>query len=337
MYRWIATLLVALMLPTPGTASPVQFGVNTKFQQGLTSARMIDLIIDSGVSINRDVITWQSVEAKPNELVWTGYNRNVYEALNQRGIKTDVVLLAGNANYEGGHFPSEPATIQAFARFAGFVATQLRGQTVAFEISNEWKPTMGATRRLTMVDYVNLFVAAAQAIHAADPSARVVADPAVFAGLPAGPIPRSTSVIGAAIRRGLQAADGVVVHQYPYQRRDLRFAAAQRAMVAAMTRRAAWLQTLAGRPMPLYVTEFGWPMIDTRGLTSAVQAAQLRETALSLAKMDFVRLAVVYELADSCVDPRNIECTFGLHTREPGGVFVSKPAKEAFRSVAEAP
>lgn len=325
-------LLILLFLASPAALSAAEFGVVTKFQQGLTGPRMIPLMRDAGVSINRDAIDWRDVEAVRGQLVWSPTNAGIYSTLKQNGIRSDLILKMYNPLYDGGRFPTSPAAIAAYARFAAFVARQVGSQTVAFEIGNEWQPSAGIAGRTTSVNYVNLFVAAANAIHAVNPSLKVVADPAIFAGLPAGAIPSPTTTVGASLRRALSVADGVVVHIYPYQFQGMTFAEGQAYLVQSMTRRADWLRAIAGRPMPLYVTEYGWPLIAARGLTPQMQAVQLAQTTRQLAAMDFVKLAIVYELVDSCTDMTNIECTFGLHQRSPTHPMVAKPALAAFRS-----
>lgn len=322
----IHVALLLVMSCGTAQAQAVRFGVVTKFDQGLTDMRAVDLIRDSGVSVNRDVVNWQRVERIRGRHVWNTQNAAVFSALKGRGVVTDVILTTRNALYDGGDFPTSPAAVAAFARFAAYVATTLRGQTVAFEIGNEFRPSPKAR----FADYVTLFVAAADAIHAADPGAQVVADPAIFANMPATAIPAPGTPVGDAARRALRVADGVVVHQYPHQQRGMTFPQAQAAMVAAMTKRAAWLRALAGRFVPLYVTEYGWPQVAARGLGAPEQARQLAATTRALAAMPFVRVAIVYELADSCTDPTNVECTFGLYGRNATGL-VPKPALKGFR------
>jgi trimeric autotransporter adhesin len=325
------------VLSLTNAASAAEFGVVTKLDQGAQGLGQIGLIRQAGVSINRDQVTWRNVEATRGVLGWPANTAALYATLKQSGIRTSVVLSTSNPNYDGGRFATTPAAIAAYARFAAHVARQLRGQTVAFEIGNEWRPTQGVNGTTTMVDYVNLFVAAANAIHAVDPAAKVVADPAIFGYLPSGAIPAATTTVGAAARRGLRVADGVVVHQYPYQYGGMKtLADAQAYLTTAMTRRAAWLETLAGKPVPLYVTEYGWPLLAGRNLTQAEQATQIAETTRRLAAMPFVRVAIVYELIDSCMNKANIECTFGLYERGPQSTIVPKPALVRFKQAVEA-
>jgi hypothetical protein len=323
-------IFFVLLLCTSWTAaeasSDVRFGVVTKLDQGMFGKRTIDLILDAGVSTNRDVVSWQKIERSNGHYLWDPQNVTMFSALKDRGIKTVLVLTMRNELYDDGDFPKSTAAIAAFGRFAAYVAEQLRGQTVAFEIGNEVR----LTRTFRPADYARIFVAAANAIHAVDPKVAVVVDPAVFAKLPATAIPAPGTPLGDAARSALRVADGVAVHQYPYQRAGMTFAQTQAAMVSAMTRRAAWLATLAGRPTPLYVTEFGWPQLTQRGLNAEEQARQLAITTRALAAMPFVKMAIVYELADSCTNPANVECTFGLYARRASGL-VPKPALQAFR------
>lgn len=311
---------------TAQASSGVRFGVVTKFDQGMFGKRSIDLILAAGVSVNRDVVSWQKIERVRGRYDWSPQNVAVFSALKDKGITSVLVLTMRNGLYDDGDFPKSSAAVAAFARFAAHMAQKLRGQTVAFEIGNEVRLTP-TTRP---ADYAALFVAAANAIHAVDRSVAVVADPAIFANLPATAIPAPGTAVGDAARRALRVADGVVVHQYPYQRAGMTFAQTQAAMVTAMTRRAAWLATLAGRPTPLYVTEFGWPQLAQRGLNAEEQARQLAITTRALAAMPFVKMAIVYELADSCTNAANVECTFGLYARRASGL-VPKPALQAFR------
>jgi len=329
--------LSLLLVAASAQARATEFGVVTKLNNGSQGLGQIGLIRQAGVAINRDGVTWAQVEKARGVLTWPAATSALYAALRQNGIRTSVVLSTSNPNYDGNRFATSPAAVAAYARFAAHVARQLRGQTVAFEIGNEWRPTQGISGTTTMVDYVNLFVAAANAIHAVDPDARVVADPAIFGYLPSGAIPAATTTVGVAARRGLRVADGVVIHQYPYQYGGMKtFADAQAYLTMAMTRRAAWLETLAGKPVPLYVTEYGWPLLAGRNLTQAEQATQIAETTRRLAAMPFVRVAIVYELIDSCVNKAHIECTFGLYERGTQSTIVPKPALVRFKQAVEA-
>ena len=329
------TLFAIASAGSPALAQPVEFGVNTKYDQGATGPATIDRIRDVGVTINRDAVNWQTVETAAGGLVWPARYTSLYAALGNRGIRSTVILTTRNTRYDNGRFPTSPAAVAAYARFAAFAARTLGRSAIAFEIGNEFRPSEGVSGMTTSRDYVTLFVAAANAIHAVDPAAKVVADPAIFANAPATVPLEAGTPIGDAARQALQVADGVVVHQYPYQFAGVTLAQAQSAMVAAMTRRAAWLEALAGRPIPLYVTEYGWPRIAARGLSGQEQARQLAATTRALAAMPFVRVAIVYELADSCTDPGNIECTFGLYARGPKGL-VAKPVMAAFRGAVAA-
>jgi hypothetical protein len=323
-------LLLALLLIQPcaeaKAASAARFGVVTKIDQGIFGSRTIDLIRDAGVSVVRDTVSWQKVERVRDRYFWSAQNEAAFLALKDGGISAVLVLTMRNDLYDGGEAPKSSSSIAAFARFAAHVAQKLRGQTVAFEIGNEVR----LSRTFRPADYAALFVAAANAIHAVDPEVAVVADPAVFDNRAAKAIPKLGTPLGDAVRRALRVADGVAVHQYPYQRIGMTFAKSQEFMVAAMTRRAAWLEVLAGRPIPLYVTEYGWPQLAGLALGAQEQARQLGMTTRALAAMPFVRMAIVYELADSCSAPAATECTFGLYERSSAGL-VAKPALREFR------
>lgn len=319
-----------LGLAAPAVAQPVQFGVVTKFDNGSMGLNAIDRIREAGVTMNRDGVGWRTVEASKETLVWPERYTSLYAALENRDIRTTVVLGTRNPLYDRGLFPTSPAAVAAFARFAAFTARTLGSRAVAFEVGNEWRPSPGISGQTTYVDYVRLFVAAANAIHAVDPNAKVVADPAIFAYAPATSVPAVGTPLGDAARRALAVADGVVVHQYPHQLQGMTPAQALAYTVSAMTRRAAWLEAIAGRPVPLYVTEYGWPRIPARGLTAPVQAQMMAATTRAFAAMPFVRVAIAYELVDSCTNEANSECTFGLYARGPQGP-VARPAMAAFR------
>lgn len=325
-------LLSLLLMIVPVTISAAEFGVVTKFHQGMSGTRAIPLIHNAGVSINRDAISWRQVERVRGKYVWSLRNATLFSALKASGIRSVLILQMHNINYDSGKFPTSPEAVAAFARFAAFVAQRVGDQTVAFEIGNEWRPSDGLHGRTTSRDYVNLFVAAADAIHAVNPSLKVVADPAIFAAMAATAIPAPTTPVGASLRKALAVADGVVIHMYPYQFMGINFAEAQAYMTTAMTRRADWLRAIAGRPVPLYVTEYGWPQIAARGLTPQMQAVQLAQTTRRLAAMDFVKVAILYELIDSCTNAANVECTFGLYQRRKYQSLLAKPLLDAFRS-----
>lgn len=164
-------------------------------------------MFDAGVNFIRigqyenssDYTGWDWVERKRGEYSVVPELDDYVDSLVENGVHIEIQLLYGNPLYTspagrlpetinpapgGAHNPDRslyalfwppktPEQIEAFAKYARWMVNHFRGRVEYYEIWNEpninyWNPTPNPE------DYGRLFKAAADAIHATDPKAKVV-------------------------------------------------------------------------------------------------------------------------------------------------------------------
>ena len=168
-----------------------------------------------------------------------------------RGQSPLVVLAYGNRHYDGGGLVVSRAAIDAYANYAGFVASELKGQVRQFEIWNEWNSGFGSKPKVNRGDaqaYVRMLAPAAAAIHAANPEAEVIGG--VTAGVD---LEWFRELIAAG---GLAHLDAISAHSYTLFRREIN---PEGAIVSLDKLHALLEEAEPQREIPVYVTEIGWP------------------------------------------------------------------------------
>lgn len=213
--------------------------------------------------------------------------------------------------------PDDPAD---FAVFAGAAAARYGDRIDRYEVWNEpnsgfrfWQ--VGDPPRLAgdPAGYADLFVPAANAIHAADPNSEVEVGSVFYHGqaIPSGP-----DFIAAAVAHRpeiLDVADAVSFHPYTLYPPN----AAPEADTNGQIPVTQMVTDIEGAApgLPVVVTEFGWPVWDT--VTEDQQADWIiREIALLHASG--VRDTCVYTLQDHPGPLGSPEDAFGLAERDSG-------------------
>jgi hypothetical protein len=234
-----------------------------------------------------------------------------------------MVLAYGNRHYDGGGLVVSPAAIDAYAKYAGFVARELKGQVRQFEVWNEWNSGFGSKPKVGRGDaqaYVRMLEPAAAAIHAANPDAEVIGG--VTAGVD---LKWIRELIAAG---GLRHLDAISVHSYTLFRREKNPEGA----VASLDKLHALLERAEpGRKIPVYVTEMGWPTNQGKhGVTERDAAMYLARFTLLARTRPWIGGIWWYDLIDDGDSDTKSEHRFGLvrRTLEP------KPAMHAAKSVA---
>jgi hypothetical protein len=349
-----ALAMAALCL---GTSDPcraqrqLQFGVGTHIS-AVEPTRTELATLDATF---RDDVPWSRIERTPGHLEYaasfSSLDQIVTDAL-KRNKQPLIVLPNGNKIYDGGGQVTSPEAVAAYARYAQFVAHQLKGRVTQFEIWNEWEEGSGAPKNAPNkgdpVAYANLLRAAYPAVKAGNP------DAVVIAGAIAG---SDTPWVQKFVQAGgLRYLDGFSIHPYVHCNAAVpgapthlnisslpkHVAAGGSALVSAST--SAELRPIggtpeqsialvdqlkttldgvsAGRPIPIYVTEIGWPTsVGQCGIPDAVAAAYLQRFMLLAAARPYIAGVWWYDLVDDGPDPGNREHRFGLlhqdHTPKP--------------------
>jgi hypothetical protein len=317
-------LMLVSFAPGPAHAEDAGFiaGVDTHFAQAPeTDLQGMRLLRSSAFTSLRDEVYWANVETLPGYLAvplhWTQY----IEDAHAQGVRPLLVLDYGNKLYDHGDKPRSAAAVAAFARYAGTIAAKFRGKVKMYEVWNEWSNSLGHTSPGTMVDYLPLLHASAVAIRAADPAAHVLADGILWSdGAP--------GVIEQAIQSGaLRDADGITLHPYFYNRGTDHSPEAWARYVQEVEDRMRLAN--GDKPVPIYLTEIGWPNSNTKnGIAAGLQAAYAARVYLLSQTMPFMGGLWWYDLRDDGLNPGNDQENFGLARPD----FTPKPA---FRAVAD--
>lgn len=146
-------------------ASP--FGINTAFRPGTTNLlERIEAMQRIGIKWGRQDFTWREIEKAPGVYDWSGYDRLVDLCL-QHGL-----LLFGNFAYAPAfHDPRTENGAEAYARFAAEGAKRYAGKVDDWQI---WNEPNGGFWKGSPEEYARLLARSGEAIHQANPKARVL-------------------------------------------------------------------------------------------------------------------------------------------------------------------
>lgn len=272
----------------------------------------LEVVQEIGVTTLRTDVRWDQVEPQQGVLDWSTYDPVVDELL-AMGVEPLALLAYGNpwasSDPEADAFypPDDPAD---FAAYAAGSAEHFAGRISRYEIWNEqnagyrfWKPGLDGDP----IAYGELFAAAADAVHAADPQATVLIGGTFFH---AQIITGAEEFLAAMPQAAWDAADGIAFHPYTFYPPSVPPEYAGESDVSlgndeipltSMIDRLRPVAADAGRPdLPLVVTEFGWPSWGD---------VDLEEQA------DWAERSVLQGLASGV----GTWCGYTIFNREPGG------------------
>ncbi|MEI6502844.1 MAG: cellulase family glycosylhydrolase, partial [Armatimonadota bacterium] len=304
------------VLPTPladGAKSP--FGVCTHFGQGGAAASLMPLIARAGITYYRDEIYWGGVEQEKGKLAIPDGCRAWVKLGKQLGLEPLIIVDYSNGVWEPtGDFPIHTESRAAFARYAGFLAQQLP-EIQHFEIWNEWTGGCGMNGRTgTAADYAPVFLESAKAIRQANPQAQVVGIGGEWDWAQFGPM--MSGGAGAAM-------DAATIHPYMYPGLP--------GQPFGEHLRKAGAETLvaAGKPLPVWITEIGWPtQRDGRG-SSFLHQARCLVRMMTTALASDVRRVFWYDFKDDGTDLIYNESNFGM-VHHDSFALAPKPAYVAY-------
>jgi polysaccharide biosynthesis protein PslG len=324
-----ARILLALLLGLfiGPSAGAFEFGVCTHLALKRGNAeQVLSLMSAGGFNSFRDDAFWGAIESEPGTHRFPekyGELRKAMAGAAARGQKPMVVLAYGNRHYDAGGLVVSRSATDAYAKYAGFVARELKGQVRQFEIWNEWNSGFGSKPKVNRGDaqaYVRMLEPAAAAIHRANPDAEVIGG--VTAGVD---LKWFRAFIAAG---GLAHIDAVSVHSYTLFRREIN---PEGAIVSLDKLHALLEEAEPRRVIPVYVTEIGWPT------NKGKHGVEEREAAMYLARFTLLArtrpwIAGVwwYDLIDDGDSDTKSEQRFGLVRRS----LAPKPALHAAKSVA---
>ncbi|MFL6602483.1 MAG: hypothetical protein ACJ8R9_14260 [Steroidobacteraceae bacterium] len=360
----LLTLVLALAMPCHAQRK-LEVGVGVHmgdYPLPATQAALNDL----NVSLRADV-PWKDIEVTPGNLQYPTSASSPLGKLDtlvtdavRRQHKPVLILAYGNKAYDGGGLITSQRGIDAFAKYAAFTVAHFKGRAADFEVWNEWNHGVGVPpERRVPGDaraYVNLLRATAQSIKSANPQARVLG------GAVAGT--DTAWITQFAQAQGLQYVDGLSVHPYvhcnaravPRAPGDLKLQGKLYNMSSGSPvirvsqsgpvlspiggtpeQAIAWLdqvkalldQYSPSRPVPVYVTEIGWPTSKGQcGVPPEAAAAYLQRFMLLAATRPWIAGVWWYDLFDDGDDPGSREHRFGLagKNRSPKAAYAALSA-----------
>jgi hypothetical protein len=313
----LATLLAFLIFP-PSAGAAMEFALQDDdvfvHQRGYDRDRALDHAVALGATRIRVNVLWART------LVSGGSTHPVYDfsaidalqaAAEERGIALQLTL-AGPApawatrDRRVGNFAPDPVK---FGAFAGAVAEHFAGRVDRYSIWNEpnWSTWLAPAQRSASL-YRKLYRAGYAAVKRADPEAQVLIGELapVGGGRAIAPLKflRDLTPRGSAPLK----ADGFALHPYQFMSAptfvagkpdDVTIGTLSRLTRAldALGRRHA-LTTPKGRPLDLYLTEFGYLTVGSRAQRASVRATWLT-SALAVARRNpRVRQLLQYQLVD---------------------------------------
>ena len=143
------------------------FGINTALRPGAADLEArLRLMQEAGIKWGRQDFTWRQIEREPGKYDWKAYDELV-EACQAHGL-----ILFGNLAYAPSfHDPLTPEGIEAYCAFARAAVQRYKGKVDYWQI---WNEPNGGFWKGTPQQYALLLAAAGQAIHEANPDAKVL-------------------------------------------------------------------------------------------------------------------------------------------------------------------
>lgn len=322
------SIWVLLCLLILGSALvPVQ--ANTDFILGVATHltrqprpidQSLDALADAGVISLRDDADWSRVEQERGVLKIPAQWDEVVDGAEKRGIKPLLILDYGNQFYDGGDKPVSPEAIAAFTNYARFLAQHFQGLVAYYEIWNEWDHGAGHTTPGTAASYVRLIRSVYPEIKKLDPKAKIL-----VGGMTAGGV--RGDFLSQILKLGaLDYADALSLHTYVHCQKGR----AAEDWVIWMREVGDKLELLAGKKVPVYITEMGWPTHHGPcGISEQTQAENLTKMFLLSKTLPFIKGIWWYDLQNDGLDPMNMEHNFGLLDHE----LRPKPAYLALKRI----
>ncbi|MDN6856560.1 hypothetical protein QO207_08165 [Pseudomonas sp. CAN2814] len=303
---------------------PAEFIVGASTHQNIRSGNrdgINRLAREAGIVSFRDDAYWSSVERERGKLSIDAAWRAQLRSTRSLGIST--LLILGNENqFYGNAKPRDDASREGYLRYVRYLVRSFKGQVAFYEVWNEWD-VENPTDKDFSDDYLSLVRATAKVIREEDPQAKVLAGAVTLKGIRQGFAERL------AAGGVLDVADGISLHPSVYCEGEMSTPEAWLNWFQGVNQK---LQNAAGKPVPLYFTEFSWPAHEGDcGISRERQAAYLARAYVLVRSLPNVKGAWWYDLVDDGIDRREMEHNFGLLTASGQ----PKPAYHAMASIAD--
>ncbi|MDE1166978.1 MAG: hypothetical protein PW845_16770 [Pseudomonas sp.] len=329
--NFIAWLLLGLPLAQAAHAEDhFIVGVGTHLMDRDTDLpRAMRLLSDVGATSLRDDVYWSSVEGQPGQLGIYPRWRELLASASKRHLSKVMILSLGNQYYDNNAKPRNAGVKAGFARYVDFVSKAFVGQVDYYEIWNEWDLENDIDRALfkgrsLSDDYVQLVKDTAAQLHQNDPKARVLAGAITTQGIRQGFADRLVQA-GA-----LDKVDGLSLHPYVHCEKN-GGGNTPESWIKWLGEVDQRLTALAGRAVPLYLTEMSWPSSDEPcGVDEKTQAMYLARAYFLAKTRPNIKGMWWYDLLNDGLDPKEREHNFGLLRND----LSEKPAYGVLKAIA---
>jgi len=301
---------------------PFIVGVGTHlFNKNSSPASAMRLIRDAGIDSVRDDAYWSTVEPRRGLLhldpAWPAYLSKAQE----HRLRPLLILGYGNQFYDNSAKPRSPQVRIAFGNYANFVARELGDSVNFYEIWNEWDRESPGDAALSS-DYVTLVADTAQRIRTQNRQVKILAGAVTSKGIDSG---FANRLIEADV---LSKVDGLSLHPSVYCRNAER--RTPEGWITWLRWVAADLRSIAGKPVPLYLTEMGWPSNDGKcGVDEKTQAAYLARSFFLARTVPDIKGMWWYDLVNEGVDRSKLKQNLGLLEQN----LQPKPAYQTLKAI----
>ncbi|OUM71338.1 hypothetical protein AUC60_23740 [Pseudomonas caspiana] len=304
--RPMTLFLLSLLLSCTATADErFIIGVATHLMnKNGPSAKALQMLEAAGVDSVRDDAYWSIAEPHRGQLhidpAWQAYLSKARE----HKLRPLLVLGYGNPNYGNYAKPRYPPIKEGFGNYVNFVGRELADSVDFYEIWNEWdkeNPVDEAFAR----DYSNLIEDTASKLRRQKNPVTILAGAVTSQGMDLGFADR---LVSAGL---LNHVDGLSLHPYVHCRHEERHTPER--WIAWLRWLDADLRALVARPVPLYLTEMGWPSNTGKcGVSEQTQAAYLARSFFLAQTLPDIKGLWWYDLLDDGQDASDPEQNFGL-------------------------
>ena len=320
----LATSLTSFSLHAgkPAEQSPFIVGVAShELHIGKHDGRSSQLVRAAGATSIRTDAHWAFIERQRNRLLVEPHWHTYLAETEHNRLASMFILGYGNSNHGGGQKPRSEPLRKAFNRYVGFVAKAFAGRIAHYEIWNEWDMEAPADTVLSQ-DYLRLVTDAAGIIRQQDPHARVLAGSVTTKGIESGFARR---LVEGGV---MNSVDGLSLHPYVHCRDRARNT--PEAWIEWLAEVDLELTRVAGKPVPLYLTEMAWPAHKgSCGVDEVTQAAYLARSFFLARTLPNIRGMWWYNFRNDGTDPKEREHNFGLVRHD----LTKKPAYEVLAAI----
>lgn len=326
--RWRQTFMALLLSLTWGQWASGEedfiIGVDTHLlNNDSASAKALQMLEQAGVNSVRDDAYWTTVEPRRGQLRITPAWQSYLSKAREHRLRPLLVLGYGSPFYENYAKPRQPAVRLAFGNYASYVARELADSVDFYEIWNEWDRE-NPIDAWASKDYSNLVEETAARLRQHKQPVTVLAGAVTSLGMDLGFADRL-------VQNGtLNHVDGLSLHPYVHCRHDQRHTPER--WIAWLRWINADLRALATRPVPLYLTETGWPTSTGKcGISESTQAAFLARSFFLARTLPDIKGLWWNGLADSGSDPLDPQQNFGLLRQD----MSVKPAYQTLKAISQ--